>query len=480
MHKSAKRLIPVNLSTLNYGILVGWPSPVQPLLQNKTHPAIGDIPFTDDMIALAGSTVYIGATLGSCFWALVANMLGRKKTSVLIVLPYVISWALVCFRNDRNSLYLARMIGGLGNAGSVINSPMYVAEICTPRLRDRLGPFLMLSSCLGTTYAYLCGWLLPFHCFNAVNLVLATISLAATCYLPESPVFYLKCNQTSKARRSLAWLRRYDACNPHHQTALANDLQVLEESFLNRGSLTPWRDVLTIPSTRNAVLLGLGLISCIQLCGVAVVIVNVVSLFQSTWVQGHSSTLLTPHFCSVIVGVIQVISAIASVHVVGAFNRKPLLVSTYAIIALSTGFLGLFYFLKSIDYPYLSLRSPVPLISLCLFTAAYYTAAGPVVFVLLSEIFPAETRNICMGIVMVYQHALMFAVVRSFPALTSRLGLHGCMWMYSVATLVGVVMIYKCVPETRHKSFKTIVRKLSGHKLTAINNKQHVSLVDQT
>ncbi|KAI5744906.1 hypothetical protein M8J76_006438 [Diaphorina citri] len=270
----------VTLSTLNYGILVGWPSPVQRLLQSKTNPAIGDEPFTDDMMAMAGAVVYIGATIGSCFWAFVANKIGRQKTSILIVLPYVITWTLVCFTNSSTSLYIARMIGGLGNAGSIINAPMYVAEICTPRLRDHLGPFLMVFGCIGTLYAYTCGWLLPFHIFNYMNLVIAIFSVLVTCYLPETPVYYLKCNELRKAKRSLIWLRNYQEDNEEHLNALETDLKVLESSFLNRNSLTPWRDLL-IPSTKNAVLVGLGLISSIQFSGIAVVTVNAVAIFTS-------------------------------------------------------------------------------------------------------------------------------------------------------------------------------------------------------
>ncbi|XP_026681031.1 facilitated trehalose transporter Tret1-like [Diaphorina citri] len=452
----------VTLSTLNYGILVGWPSPVQRLLQSKTNPAIGDEPFTDDMMAMAGAVVYIGATIGSCFWAFVANKIGRQKTSILIVLPYVITWTLVCFTNSSTSLYIARMIGGLGlgNAGSIINAPMYVAEICTPRLRDHLGPFLMVFGCIGTLYAYTCGWLLPFHIFNYMNLVIAIFSVLVTCYLPETPVYYLKCNELRKAKRSLIWLRNYQEDNEEHLNALETDLKVLESSFLNRNSLTPWRDLL-IPSTKNAVLVGLGLISSIQFSGIAVVTVNAVAIFTSAEVNVGTPVKLAPHLSSIIIAILQLLSALGSVYIVSKFNRKFLLIVTYTPISFFLFLLGVFYYLKFINFQHLHHGALAPLVYLSIYIVAYYIAAGPVTYIVLSEIFPAENRNLCMGIVMFYQHILMGSLVRLFPVMKRNIGMFGCMWTYSLVTFIGVILIFLYLPETKNKSFKHVVQKLS-------------------
>lgn len=462
-------LIPVTLSTLNYGVLVGWTSPVQHLLQSTTHPALGDIPLSDNMIALAGAMVYCGATLGCCFWGLVANRVGRKPTSILIVLPYVVSWSLLCFTNNRNSLYLARMIGGIGNAGGVINTPMYIAEVCTPRLRDRLGPLLVVSSCVGTLYAYLCGWLLPFQVFNLVNLAIAVASLLLTFYLPESPVYYLKCNKLRLAKKSLVWLRHYKQDDPSHSRNLERELNLLESSFLNKDSLRPWHDLL-IPSTRNALLLGFGLISGIQFSGIAMVTVNAASIFRLA--QVTSSPPLSPHLSSLILASLQLLGSLAALYLVKRFNRKPLLVVTYACIALSLLILGAFYYMKAIDSPYLPLVSSVPLVSLSVYIISYYAAAGPVSFIILAQIFPAETRNLCMGLVVVYQHVLMFALIILFPLMRSGLGMYGCIWTYAIASCVTVVYIHFCVPETRKKSFRQIVTRLSEGKLEQLDRKK--------
>uniref|UniRef100_A0A8D9EI93 Facilitated trehalose transporter Tret1 n=1 Tax=Cacopsylla melanoneura TaxID=428564 RepID=A0A8D9EI93_9HEMI len=458
-------LISVNLSTLNYGMLVGWPSPVQPQLANP-NPAIGDIPFTDDMMAHANSMVYCGATLGSCFWGAVANRLGRKKTSVLIIVPYMISWSLLVFTNSRVCLSLARFVGGIGNAGAVINNPMYVAEISSQKLKDRLGPFLFLTACVGVLYCYVCGWLLPFHLFNKLNLLIATLSTLATCFLPESPVYYLRCNQYDKAKQSIAWLRYYRKDNEQHQQRMIADLNTLEASFLNQGSVTPWRDIVRISSTRNAVLVGIGLITAIQMTGIAVVLVNAVFIFTSIGSNTENAALLLPpHLSSIIVAVVQLLSGVGSVYLLSHFNRKPLLIVSYLCMGFAHIVLGSLYFLKFINFPYEAHASFIPLVCLSLFIIAYNIAAGPTSFLILSEIFPAETRNICMGIVMVYQHALMWAVVRSFPLMKATVGMFGSLWTYAIATIVSVVFISLFVPETRNKTFKEIVRRFNNsHK----------------
>lgn len=446
----------MSLTTLNYGILVGWMAPVLPLLQSSTDPVIGDTPLTDDMVALAGALAYGGALIGCFLWAGVANRLGRKKSTVLIILPYVISYSLLCFTNSRATLYMARLIGGLGNAGGLINAPMYVAEMSTTRLKDRLVPFLLLSSCLGTLYAFAFGWLLPFHVFNYVNLAITVLSLMCSFYLPESPVYHLKCNDLGKAKKSLIWLRCYQEDNEQHGKQLEIDLNVLESSFLNKDSLTPWRDLL-IPSTRNALLIGIGLVLTQQFSGMSIICVYALSLFQSAHL---SSSLISPQFSLVIVALVHLPGAFGSLYLVPKYNRKFILITTNFSVALCLLIVGAFYYLKSIKFQYLSYISLIPVIFLSVHIMIYLIS-NPAYFMVMSEIFAAETRNACMGIVVICQHILMFSLVRLYPFMNGNLGIFGCLWMFSGAVFIAIILIYFLVPETRNKSFKAVVTKLS-------------------
>lgn len=446
-------------------------SPIQHKLKSISHPALGNNPLSDTETALVGAMVFLGATIGCFFWSAAANRLGRKKVSVLIILPFVVSWSLVCLSNNTICLYIARLIGGVGNAGAAINSPLYIVEISSLHLRYKLCSLPQLTACIGIVYAYTTGWLLPFHIFNLLHLVLALLALVTSLFLPESPVYYLKRNDVKKARKTLVWLRNYQDDNEQHNRLLDADLQMLESSYISQDNMTPWHDLLE-PSTRNAILVGLGLISTLLFSEMTVVTVNAVSIFRHA--QVNSSAWMKPHVSAIILSLMQLLGSVASVFIIRKLNRKLLLITAHYSIAFSLLMLGCFYYLKFIHFQYLQHISYMPHFALYVYIISIYIAPAPMSSVILSEMFPPDNRKLCMGIVMVYQHILTFCLVVSFPMLRANVNMFGSFWFYSVVSLISIVYIYCFVLDTSQKSPLVNVLKLNREQIKDKNEKHTV------
>jgi len=387
----------------------------------------------------------LSAILGTFFWGMVADKYGRKITGYLTMLPYLVSWLILLGIKTETALMVSRFLGGLGASGAAINCPMYVGEVSEAAMKAGLGSLFILMYNLGVLYVYVFGVVVDYDNLNWACLAVSVLFVALWWCVPESPIFLIQKERMDEARRSLMWFRGKD-----------NDKEVSEEI----DSLTRHSDQTTKATpadyrkrgTVKALLIGLVFQAGTQFSGINIILMYTVDIFQK------SGSQLSPHSCTILVGVVQVIgSAVASCTVHRA-GRKFFLMATYLITAVALITIGSCFYANKVDS---SINTGwVPVISLSAHVIAFSLGLGMVPYIIYTEVFPANVRNICMSMLMFFNNMLGFAIIKAYPSMSDALHISGCFWMFGAVCLAVVPYTYLFVPETKDKTYDEIRREL--------------------
>lgn len=133
-----------NLSTLIYGLSIGWLSPNLELLLSADTPLSSGV-ITRSEAGWIGSIGTVGCVLAVLICGWVAEIVGRKAALMLIGVTQLASWVVVLFASDLTMIYTFRILGGFAGGGTFSVIPLFVSEISEDRIRGTLGAILSIT-----------------------------------------------------------------------------------------------------------------------------------------------------------------------------------------------------------------------------------------------------------------------------------------------------------------------------------------------
>jgi sugar porter (SP) family MFS transporter len=254
-------------------------------------------------------------------------------------------------------------------------------------------------------------------------------------FLPESIRWLVKNGQTSKAFDVLS---RVGGANYAREEVnlIRNTISNEEVSKVNFGDLIQ-------PGLFKILLLGIFLAVLQQWCGMNVIFYYAADIFQAA---GYNIKQLMLQI--VVIGGIMVLAVIATIFVVDKVGRKFLML-------LGTGSLALIYIIEGYLFHQGVQGIPIVILTLCS-VAIYSLTLAPVVWVILSEIFPNRIRGAAMSVAAVALWIGNFSLTFSFPTIKENLGWTLNFWLYAIICLIGYLVISKKLPETKGKSLEEI------------------------
>lgn len=430
-------VVPANLVSFTFGVYTGWSATVTPKLQDSSNTPLETV-LTDESLSWMCSWGMFSAILGSFFWGLVADKYGRKVTGFLTMVPYLASWIILLRIKTETALMVSRFLGGLGASGAAINIPLYVGEISNKEMSAGLGSLFILMYNIGVLYAYIFGVYVSYESFNVACLVTSVLYMFVWCYVPESPVFYIRQGRMDDAKRSLKWFQGKD--NVDEEIAKMTNCG----HHMSAATMADYTDRRTI----KALAIGIVFQTGTQLSGINVILMDTVNIFK----RSGGSTLSSEN-CTMLVGVVQVVGSIIAVCTVNRASRKFFLISTYTVTSLALITIGSCFYVTIVYEPYYN-TGLVPVLSLSLHVMAFSLGLGMVPYIIYAEIFPANVRNMCMSVLMFWNNVLGFAVLKGYPKMTELMGAFGYFWMFGFMCLAIVPFTYFFVPETKGKTIK--------------------------
>ena len=391
---------------------------------------------------LAVSIVLVGCMAGAAIAGMVSDRLGRRRFMFISAVLFFIS-ALGCAIPQNLIQFLAfRFIGGLAIGSASIVSPLYISEVAPPKIRGALVSVNQLAIVTGILMSYFVSWILVGAGASNWRWMFATGAIPAVVFflfvlgVPESPRWLVKQGRESEASTILTRLN-----GP--EIAKSELVNIKETLTLEGGSLKE----LLQPGFRTALFIGIFLAVFQQITGINAVIYYAPRFFEAAGLARSSAILQ-----SALIGVVNVVFTLVAIALVDRLGRKPMLM-------VGSAGMGLSFILLGAAFKFQLFSGSLILLFTLLYIAFFAMTLGPIVWVVIAEIFPTRIRGRAMAIATVSLWLADFAVSLTFPVIADKLHESFAFWLYAGMCLINFVFIWAVLPETKGKSLEEIERR---------------------
>lgn len=374
----------------------------------------------------AMSSALLGCLVGAGFSGRWSDKYGRKKLLIAAALLFLVS-AVGTGIADRFSWFIFyRIVGGLGIGIASNVSPIYIAEVSPANMRGRLVSLNQLTIVLGILSAQLANWLIGnLFAGDAAGLTAEGIKYAWRWMFWAEAVpaglFFILSFVIPESPRWLA-------------------AKTVKEKF-------DWR-VLLRPRVRKVLLIGVVLAVFQQWCGINVIFNYAHEIFSAAGYE-VSDVLMN----IVVTGITNVVFTFVAIYTVDRWGRRKLMLTGAAGLALIYLLMGCCYFA--------GLSGWIMLALVMMAIACYAMSLAPIVWVVLSEIFPQQIRGTAMAISTLFLWIACFILTYTFPLLNEWLQAAGTFWLYGGICLAGFFFIRARLPETKGKSLEEIEKEIT-------------------
>ncbi|CAH0596946.1 unnamed protein product [Chrysodeixis includens] len=445
----------VTIPALNFGMLMGWQSPMTPLLQSPDGPA--PEPITDETISWMAAITFLPPIFCGFLVGDLADRWGRKLTTLLTALMLVISWSITLISLRPWALIASRAVAGLACSGCYVVIPLYLKEIASDNIRGALGSLFILSQNLGYLVVYVAGDILSFAAVLWLCAAVPAIFLLAFIAMPETPVFLVKQGKIKEARAALAWLRNTTIDNKDLEEAI-QQLEREEELARSMKKAT-WKSIVQDKTTFKAFRISVNVMLSQETCGYLVVLMYAGSIFEKA--SETISLKLSPNKQTIVVGVIQMLGSVVASCIVEKTGRKWLLAGTSFATGLSMLALGAWFYITSMN---VWLPGWLPVMAMCLCIFADAAGYQPVPYVITSELFSFQHRGMVTSFVSSVDALSDFLQTKAYDPLLKLLGIHWVFILFSLVCFLGTFYTVMWVPETKDKTVEEIYALLEDSR----------------
>ncbi|MUG72231.1 sugar porter family MFS transporter [Paenibacillus validus] len=396
-------------------------------------------------IGWAVSSLIIGCIVGAAMSGILSDRFGRKKVLITAAILFIIGSVGSAIPDTFSAYIMARILGGIGIGITSTLCPLYNAEIAPAKYRGRLVALNQLAIVTGIFLTYFVnlwiagsgddawdiatGWRWMF----AVGAVPGLLFLALLFFVPESPRWLIKQGRPAEALPILLKI--------HGDELARQEVLDIKESFKQEnGSI---RQLLN-PGLRIALIVGVGLAILQQVTGINAIMYYAPEIFKETGAGTNASLIQT-----ILVGLINFLFTILALWLIDKVGRKALLLVGSSLMTLCLVVIG-FAFQTG------HTSGPLVLIFILLYVASFAISLGPVVWVVLSEIFPNRIRGRATAIAAMALWAADYVVSQSFPPMLNSAGPAITFWIFGFMSLFTFLFTWRVVPETKGKSLEEI------------------------
>jgi sugar porter (SP) family MFS transporter len=438
------------------GFLFGFDSSV---VNGAVDPIASQFNLASTITGLAVASALIGCAVGAILGGRIGDRYGRIPTMVVAAILFFISAIGAGLASDVWLFIVWRLVGGLGIGIASVVAPAYIAEISPKALRGRLGSLQQLAITLGifaallsdTIFANSAGdagakfWfgLQAWRWMFIAGVVPAAVYGILSLTLPESPRFHVLKGDDAKAREQI------EAIWPDQDVATSlreMKASVKEDKESARGSLRGDRFGL-----KPIVWVGIILSIFQQFVGINVIFYYSTTLWKAVGFSEKDSFTV-----SVITSITNVLVTLVAILLVDRVGRRPILLvgsigMTVSLAAMALAFSQAHQLHGAPSLP--GAWGPIALVAANLFVISFGASWGPIIWVLLGEIFPNKIRARALGVGAAAQWIANFVVTITFPPL-SAFSLPLTYGLYALFAALSFVFVMRVVPETNGVSLE--------------------------
>ncbi len=471
---------------------------------------------------LVVSAPSLAAILASLTVVPLSDVVGRRRMLIIVAVLYLVSAVASALAPGFLTLVLARAIGGLA-FGSLMVTPIYVAEIAPARLRGVLVSVNQMNIVVGLSAAYFGNYLIvalsgrdypwvaqlgintfPWRWMLGLQILPAAAWVGLLFLVPESPRWLIVKGRLEEARRVLRGMVAAAEVEPQ----ITSVLETLRESA--ESGRTKFRQLIS-KQMRLALFIGVIVAVAQQITGINAVFFFATSIFEKCGV-GRDAAFAQ----AVWVGLINVFFTVVAMLLIDRLGRRPLLIGGLAGVVISMAVAGYGFhqatyvlndralatlagkfdpaglqplmdrvFTNEVAFkreaagllgPELFKRHENQLVNAAIhlnpfvvlagilgFVASFAVSLGPVMWVVLSEIFPNHIRGLAMAAIGFLNAGVSFLVQFLFPWELATLGNSGTFFLYGAFGVIGLVLVVRFLPETKGRTLEELEHQLQAH-----------------
>jgi SP family sugar:H+ symporter-like MFS transporter len=404
------------------------------------------------------ASILLGCAVGAFLAGTLADKFGRR--TVLIVAAVFFVWGSWGSGVAHGSLefILYRFMGGLAVGAASIICPAYISEIAPSEIRGRLSSLQQLAIVLGLFFAFFSNYLFAgaagtagstfWFGFQAwqwmfwAEIIPAVLFFIGLLFIPESPRYLVAANRHDTAHNVLTRLGHPDPAKKVReiQETVRSDHKPRMSDLYDRAS----------KKIRPILWVGIGLAAFQQLVGINVVFYYGEVLWRAAGFS-ESNALLQ----NVISGTVNIGSTLVAIALIDKLGRKPLLVFGSVGMAITLAALAWIFGSAALDANgQLALTGRAgfaALIAANAYIFCFGVSWGPVMWVMLGEMFQNQFRGAALSVSGFVQWISNFAITMTFPILLGSFGLGGAYGLYTIFAAISILFVVKLVRETKGK-----------------------------
>jgi MFS family permease len=485
------------------GFLLGFDSAV---ISGAVNGITENFDMTDWELGFAVGCVIFGAMAGNISAGPLSDKFGRRTVLIITALLFTISATWSALATGYPEFVIARIIGGVGIGGAILIAPIYIAEIAPPKLRGSLVSLNQLNIVIGISVAYFSNYFLKDIEVDAWRWMLGVEAIPAFIYflalfaVPKSPRWLVQYQGLKdKARETLSKI----GGAAYAQDTL-DEIQRGIDKKEPKGSIGQ----LFGSRMRNIMIIALGIAFFQQITGINAIFYYAPTIFEQAGGSTDSSFLQ-----AIVVGLTNLVFTLVAIRLIDRLGRKPLLIigtltmsialslatlafnnATYIINktniekveskniqAALTKIEGLSFtsqndlasslkdhisadelngFIRNDIKSFININATLVLIAILLYVAAFAISLGPVMWTLLSEIFPGHIKGIAISVVGFFNSLVSYTVTQFFPWELTNLGPTITFAIYAGMAVLSLLFVLKFVVETKGKSLEEVEEML--------------------
>ncbi len=429
---------------------------------------------TPAMLGWVVSSALLGTIIGCIASGAITDGLGRKKTLIIaagcLTLSAVGSMLPPQFLGDlENPLWIlankdlslkvlisVRLLGGVGVGITSVVAPIYISELSMPNSRGRMVSLYQLSITLGILFAFLIDWLVLGFAGDAAGVIaqepssfidwlfvselwrgmlgteipIALLFFLLLFFVPESPRWLVSKDRFEEANEIMQKVN-----GPEYAETSLNEIRsaVKEESKGIKELLNP--------VLRTPLLIGILLPMFSHLSGIAAIM-----YFAPNIINESVNSVENSFLGAVMVGIVNSAFTFVAIFKIDSLGRRKLLLA---------GVVGTFISLSSIGILF-AVGSSYVIVPLLVYVACFAFSFGPVVWVVISEIFPTSIRGLAVSVGSFSLMTTGFLITLTNPMLIKEIMPSGTFFLYAALTLPAIWFIWRFVPETKGKTLEEI------------------------
>lgn len=422
------------------------------------------------------ASMLLGSAVGAFFAGTVADKFGRRLVMIATACLFIFSaWGSGIAWSSPTFVFF-RIVGGVAVGAASVLAPAYISEISPAHIRGRMATLQQLMIVVGLFIAFLSNYLIAGAAGSAsdvfwldfqawrwmywVEILPGSVFLISLFFVPESPRYLVAAGREGEAQDVLQ--RLLNAKDKARQTVAD-----IKETVV--GSRKPRLSDIVSEHTGRVhpiVWVGLGLAALQQFTGINVIFYYGATLWQAAGFD-ESSALMQ----NVISGSVNVGFTFIAIALIDKVGRRPLLLigalgqaAALAVMAFvfSTGSLG-----PDGGLQLSSSNGLVALLAANAYIAFFAFSWGPIMWVMLGEMFPNRIRGAALALAGMVQWGSNFLITMTFPILLSTLGLGVAYGIYAAFGVVAFVFVQQYIEETMGKTLEQMSQEHEAADIAA-------------